>query len=236
MGMILALDFDGVICDSVKEHAVSSWLASMLLTHSEQIEPHQIPDDYYNYFCIERPELEVGYQGVQIALNYQNIDHSGSFSVEQLSDALSQIRDARFEQSPENWCRESPFYPGVAEALRLWIENSNKRVYIVTKKLRRYTQALLLNNKIDFPVEHLHGLEDGPKEDCLRRLQLEYPNESIYFVEDRLATLERIANIPEFRPLHLVFASWGYSSADQRQKAKACSNLLYFDLQHFIEL
>jgi phosphoglycolate phosphatase-like HAD superfamily hydrolase len=234
--MILALDFDGVICDSVREHAVSSWLASVLVSPPEGVATGTIPEQYYSYFQHERPELEVGYQGVQIALRFRNANSTEDYSVEHLSNALSKIRDDRFGQAPEDWCEESPFYPGMAKALRLWLSRSDKHVYIVTKKLRRYTEALLDHNNVEFPLDQLHGLEDGPKENCLRRLQMKYPKESIYFVEDRLATLERISSISEFQPLNLVFASWGYSSVDHKERARTRSDLLYFGIQEFLNL
>ena len=60
---ILALDFDGVLCDSARETAVSAWRAGSGLW-PEDMHGAEPPENMIRQFTAVRPYLETGYQAI----------------------------------------------------------------------------------------------------------------------------------------------------------------------------
>jgi hypothetical protein len=74
--IVLAFDFDGVICNSVMEIATASWNVALELrknfdtSRASWFSP--APDDFVSFFRQARPQLEIGYQAVLIAWWFQH--------------------------------------------------------------------------------------------------------------------------------------------------------------------
>ena len=63
MPNLLALDFDGVLCDSARETAMTAWRAGRTIWPEWQGEA---PAELVERFCTLRPWLETGYQALPI--------------------------------------------------------------------------------------------------------------------------------------------------------------------------
>ena len=57
------------------------------------------------------------------------------------------------------------------------------------------------------------------KVEVLKRLLKANPNSTIYFVEDRLPTLLNVLKVDELKIVSLIFALWGYNTAEDKALA-----------------
>ena len=54
------------------------------------------------------------------------------------------------------------------------------------------------------------------KVEVLKKLLNAYPNATLYFVEDRLPTLLNVLKVDELASVSLIFALWGYNTAEDK--------------------
>lgn len=232
MSKTIALDFDGVICDSAPEMADTGWRCCRILWPEHFSGP--VPEEHLSRFCREiRPYTETGYQTILQTKLMQDGADIAKITVD-FSDSLPQIlaelnlaipelkklfggeRDRWLREDPDSWLDRNGFYDGVADALKSM--QANARVIILTTKERRFVKRLMERAGIEFPEEEIFGLEQiRNKETTLAELLKDGP---LAFVEDRLATLERVAAIPALDEVTLGFATWGYSTDAQRKSAR----------------
>lgn len=229
----LALDFDGVLCDSVEETAATAWRAGATLW-SDMAGPLP-PADLLAGYRLARPVVETGYEAIlvmrllldglmpdDLIADYRDLARRvmdrGAFDVGGLKALFSETRDRWLAEDPAEWVSLSPFYPGIADWLRTIPAAAD--CCIVTTKDRRFVERLLAANEIPLPVGGIFGLEQGrPKESVLLDLIERSGEDTVFFVEDRLVTLERCLARPDLRPLALRLAGWGYNTAADRHKA-----------------
>ena len=241
MTKTIALDFDGVICDSAPEMAETGWRCCRILWPEEFQEP--VPEEHISRFCKEiRPYTETGYQTIlQTKLMHDGsdirkvtVDFSSSLqqilsdvgkTIPELKKIFGGERDRWLKEDPESWLDRNDFYEGASEALKALRKDA--RVIILTTKERRFVKRLMERAGIDFPEEEIFGLEQiRNKETTLAEL---LQNGPLAFVEDRLETLERVAAIPALNDVVLGFATWGYNTEAQRQSARANSRIVCFE-------
>ena len=219
--MILALDFDGVICDSAGEMAISAWRAAGQLWPADFA--GEAPDDFVEDFRALRPGLETGYESVLFArLLKDGADivaesaHAAAQALPHDREALIRLfgktRDSWIQSNLESWLAAHRFYPGALEFLRT--SQSQARVVVITTKETRFAQALLDGV---IPPEAVFGLETGNKVDTLCELRKSDPD--IHFVEDRLETLLRVSACADLRAVRLYLVDWGYNTSAQRREA-----------------
>lgn len=233
----LALDFDGVLCDSVVETAASAWRAGAALW-SDMTGPLP-PDALLSGYRLARPVVETGYEAIlvmrllldglapaELIAGYRGLAERALADSGRDADGLkalfSETREDWLAEDPDEWVSLSPFYPGVAE----WLGALPPDVdcAIVTTKDRRFVERLLAGNRIAAPAGGIFGLELGrPKEatllELIERARATTGVGKVCFVEDRLATLERCRARPDLAGLDLRLAGWGYNTEAERQKA-----------------
>jgi phosphoglycolate phosphatase-like HAD superfamily hydrolase len=229
----LALDFDGVLCDSVAETAATAWRAGAGLW-SDMTGPMP-PAALLAGYRRARPVVETGYEAILVmrllldgldsdeliagyrGLADQAMRRSGR-DVDGLKALFSATRDRWLTEDPDEWVSLSPFYPGVVDWLRGLAPDAH--CCIVTTKEGRFVERLLAGNGIAPPPGGVYGLEQGrPKEAVLLELIAARGGETVCFVEDRLATLERCLARPDLSPLAPRLAGWGYNTEADRQRA-----------------
>jgi hypothetical protein len=94
----------------------------------------------------------------------------------------------------------------------------------------------LQQQKIDLPTAQIYGKEvKQPKAQTLRALHEQFSSNteqpvSIWFVEDRLKTLQTIQNQPDLTYIKLYLADWGYNTAKERAIAHANSQIRLLSL------
>jgi len=230
----LALDFDGVLCDSARENAISGWKAgaSIWSDMSDPLPPSALIAGY----CLARPVIETGHEAILMMRllkeGYAPADLIENFparaaklmadsgaNLAELKELYGATRDRWIETNAEEWSMMSPLYPGIEVFLRNLPTSVNG--YIITTKEERFVRRLLDYNGIDFPAECIFGLDRGvPKETTLRDLLTRYPDRRLYFVEDRLATLVRVMARADLASVHPRLADWGYNTAADRESAR----------------
>lgn len=253
---ILALDFDGVICDGLKEYFQAAWLAYCQIWRSSDPTP---PQDLAAQFYRLRPVVETGWEmpvliralmmGAQEAEILQNwaaisaatIEDSAARSTNeeklnalQVSGIVDGIRDQWIASDLTGWLAEHRFYPGVIERLRVLLA-SPTRCFIISTKEGRFIQQLLQQQGIQLSDRQVYGKEaKRPKSQILTELKTEFGDSSlIWFVEDRLKTLQAVAKQPGLEQVTLFLADWGYNTERDRQWVQESDNVHLLSLAQF---
>jgi phosphoglycolate phosphatase-like HAD superfamily hydrolase len=137
-----------------------------------------------------------------------------------LGKILDGIRDEWIAGDLSGWLALHRFYPGVIDGLGQLLA-AGHTVAIISTKEGRFIQELLHQAGVNLPSHLIFGKEvQRPKEDTLYPLVQQYPRAAVYFIEDRLAALERIKAHPHLGQVHLYLATWGYNTAADRNRAQ----------------
>ena len=234
---ILALDLDGVLVDGMEEYWRSSLAAARGLG-APWTGPHgEAPPAFRRI----RPWVHTGWEMVVVAWALAHGAPAEAFlqdypaalrqwqtrlgqSPAALQDALERHRSACLSRDPRDWLAQQRLYPGVAERLRGCGAEGVEWVVITTKG-RDFATALLAQGGLRPRV--VYGREDGPKVRVLRHL-LER-RQPIWFVEDRLPTLEQVAADPRLRGVGCYLAAWGYLRHGDRQRLRPPARWLDHD-------
>jgi len=237
-----ALDFDGVLCDSAHETALTGWKAC----HKQWPEIFNTEEDnkIIDHFRKVRPALKTGYESMILiyllkegksidtileqysALNEVFYAKTGVTS-ESLKNIFGKIRDSWIESDFESWLKANKFYPGVIEA----VKKCPYPVYIITTKQKRFAEALCGFAGLNLPESHIFGLESGEKSGSLKKVYDDNPDNRLLFVEDRLKNL--LDAKAEGIELHKFYADWGYGTAEDYQAAKKNEQITVISLSDF---
>jgi phosphoglycolate phosphatase-like HAD superfamily hydrolase len=228
---LYALDFDGVLCDSAVETSLTGWKAALYFWPKM---PAEISDKLIAEFKCVRPVLETGYEaililrllfeGVTAAALLADFSHriAGIINRDQLdTDKLKQhfgeTRDRWINDNLEQWVEMNPLFDGIVEKLA---KIPTRNCYIITTKQERFVSQILNANGITLPGKQIFGLDRQlSKQQVLRDLLNEHPNHTVLFVEDRLPTLINVMNDKQLASVSLIFADWGYNTAQDKQQA-----------------
>ncbi|MBR4672891.1 MAG: ribonuclease III [Victivallales bacterium] len=248
---VVALDFDGVICDSASETAVSAWKAARTIWPS--LFHRRLPTQKnIDAFRAVRPYLETGYQAIlmtkmlqeklpisefELHLNehFQRIMTEHSLTQQQLIELFGATRDNWIAEDQQNWLDWHTLYPGVAEALKANLSKGGTHFIIATTKQERFVSAILKNAGIDFPEDDIFGLERKRKKPVLLAEQLRLKPMALYFIEDRLKTLFSVESDPELESVKLIYAPWGYGTANDAIIAQDDPHIKTMTLQEFTD-
>jgi phosphoglycolate phosphatase-like HAD superfamily hydrolase len=242
---ILALDFDGVICDGLREYFQTAWKAYSQIW--QDATPRQ---DLAPQFYRLRPVVETGWEmpvliralvlGVEeteilqnwatIAIQITTRDHVEALQISRLVD---DIRDRQIASDLEGWLSEHRFYPGVLQRLAEVLDSPIQTVIISTKE-GRFIQQLLRQQGIQLTDDQVYGKEvKCPKSQILRELTEKNGNVPIWFIEDRLKTLQGIEHYADLENVTLFLADWGYNTDRDRQSIQENDRIHLLSLQQF---
>jgi phosphoglycolate phosphatase-like HAD superfamily hydrolase len=231
--IIYVLDFDGVICESVQETAITGWKAASSIWSDMPGAPLQ---EKIDQFRLVRPIIETGYEAIlTMRLLYLNepievihnsysekfkvLMEDANLTVDGLKKLFGDTRDAWIKQDVNDWVNMNPLYDGVAAKLKALTQHCSW--YIVTTKHERFVKLILQANGIELADDQLYGLDRNmSKTEVIKGLLESHPDETLYFVEDRLPTLLNIIKHGEIPDVKLVFALWGYSRPEEKELAK----------------
>lgn len=246
---ILALDFDGVLCDGLIEYFHTAWRTYYQIWKPTQQTP---PTGLAESFSRLRPVIEIGWEmpilvrALILNLPEQKIlqdwpvvakqivvdDHLDSADI---GKTLDSVRDEWIARDLAGWLADQHFYPGVVEKLRSLLEAQAPRLYIITTKEGRFVRQLLQQQGIELPDQYIFGKENKrPKHQILREL-LEASNNTanIWFVEDRLKTLFTVQEQPDLNKVGLYLADWGYNTPAQRESIRHNQRIKLLSLSEF---
>ncbi len=227
--IIYALDFDGVICDSAIETALSGWKAASQIWDDM---PSQAEPALIEGFRQVRPIIETGYEAIltmrllHLGSSIESIyaTHKKAFAKlmqeaqvdsEALKSLFGATRDNWIADNQNEWVAKNPLFPGIAEKLR---RLSQQGVwYVVTTKQERFVKEIFNANAIELAEENIFGLDRNmSKIEVLKLLLQRHPQQTLHFVEDRLPTLVNVAAQPELKAVELLFALWGYNTEEDK--------------------
>ncbi len=250
---ILALDFDGVICNGLVEYFQTAWHAYRQLWHSEtdalvDVPPPNLADTFYRL----RPVVETGWEmplvlrvillgtaEAEILQHWQTIAQellkTEQYQPRDLAIAVDSYRDQWIAHDLPSWLAQHQFYPGVIEQLqRLLI--SSIQVVIITTKEKRFVRALLAQQGVHLGDDRILGKEQQrPKHESLRQLLAADPHAVIWFVEDRLKTLLSIKQHGDLGEVQLFLADWGYNTPAERDTAQMDDRIHLLSLPTFAQ-
>ena len=234
---VLALDFDGVLCDGRAEYFEAARRAYRDVWPTAR----DVPDAAAARFAEYRPLVESGWE-MPVLLHAVVADEPAKALVDRpawlatarrlLADAgvssdtvgraLNAARDRWFARDPDDWVRHNTFYPGAVPRL-LQALGSGTPVTIVTTKAERFARALLGSQDASLADLPIVGREPGraiPKPESLARLAaahaLQNGAQGLWFVEDLLETLDAVHATPALHAARLFLADWGYNTLEQR--------------------
>ncbi len=246
---ILALDFDGVICDGLAEYFAATKKTYEQIWSESQV--NSIDNLAPNFYRL-RPVIETGWEmpillralvlGIEeekilnnwLAIAKEIIDSEGLNSRE-ISQQLDTVRDRWIDADLEGWLQLHRFYPGMIKRLQE-IVVSPTQLYIITTKEGRFVQQLLQQQGIDLSSKQIIGKEyQRPKYETLRLLKDSTTIEklSIWFVEDRFKTLQLVQQQPDLQSVQLFLADWGYNTESEREAARYDPNIQILSLEQF---
>lgn len=245
--IVHALDFDGVICDSAVETAMTGWKAAGQIWNEM---PREIPPSLTERFREVRPLIETGFEAIlamrllflgetvsHIYSDYQAkstaLMEEARIGPSELKRLFGETRDRWIAEDREDWIRMNPLFDGIADKLRAIGEHYPW--YVVTTKQERFVKEILAAHSIDLADECIFGLDRNMnKPEVLKGLLKAHPEQTLYFAEDRLPTLLNVRKHPELDGIKLIFALWGYNTPEDKALAEAQPFLLQ-RLEQFLE-
>jgi phosphoglycolate phosphatase-like HAD superfamily hydrolase len=254
---LLALDFDGVVCDGRPEYFETAWQAYVAAWPAPALTARR-PEAIAARFSALRPLIESGWEMPLLvhallagvageALQDRHawlkaapeIMKAAGVTAEALGRALNTVRDDWFARDPAGWLAYHQFYPGVAEQM-VALLGGPTQVVIVTTKAARFVRSLLAAAHPRLSEVSVIGREPGkpvPKPDILRRLAdragLGSEAAGLWFVEDMLETLDATADRPELTGARLFLADWGYNTSDDRARLAGDGRIRLLTLAEF---
>ncbi|WP_448571192.1 HAD family hydrolase [Trichothermofontia sp.] len=251
---LLALDFDGVLCDGRREYFQSAWRAyGQIWADAAPLPPPHLEQPFYRL----RPVVETGWE-MPLLLRAMHLDYAEAqllqdwttiapqllaregLTQSELQTALDSQRDQWIQTDLTGWLQLHDFYPGTIARLQAAIAEAVP-VVIITTKESRFVKQLLQQAGISPPLPQIFGREQQrPKREILRSLQSgdprvssHPPSPSIWFVEDRLKTLQNVQQHPDLAKVALFLADWGYNTAAERAQAQQDHRISPLSLEQF---
>jgi phosphoglycolate phosphatase-like HAD superfamily hydrolase len=230
---LLALDFDGVICNGMQEYFQASVRCYAEIWRDRTSgELQSLAADFQHL----RPLIESGWEmPLLLRARIQNIPlktieadwtavrrdllRQEGLDPRRLVQALDRVRDGWIQTDLEGWLGLHRFYQGTIERLAKLAADSFP-FYIITTKEGRFVRQLLSERGLAIAPERIIGKEARrPKGETLRRLcqSWELQPREIWFVEDLPNTLYKIRQQPDLAGIGLFLADWGYNTPRDRQ-------------------
>ena len=213
--MGLFLDFDGVLCDSVNECFVSSWLAFYTRYRGEQ--PGSIPLVAYRLFRQYRPFIRRGedylllhaliHDGVAVASQREFdlcVERAGREMMATYRALLYEVREEMVSGDRELWLALHAPYEGIVD--RLGPLASDPDVWIISTKRSEFVVRILAGWGIDWPLERTIMPVSRTKVQIVASVMERLAMEEAILVDDQADHL-RCDELPN---LTCMLALWGF--------------------------
>jgi phosphoglycolate phosphatase-like HAD superfamily hydrolase len=256
---ILALDFDGVLCDGLLEYFQTALRTYCQIWRDDnQTLPANLAPSFYRL----RPVIEIGWEmpmliralilGISETRIVQDwpavaleLIESEELDTADIGRRLDAVRDEWIKRDLNDWLSLHQFYPGVIERVRKLlsptpasVSETPAQLFIVTTKEGRFVKQLLQQQGIELPEERIIGKENKrPKHQTLRQLIEAFPDEAVtlWFVEDRLKTLQSVQQQPDLENVRLYLADWGYNTTAQKESIRNDPRIQLLSLSLFVQ-
>ena len=249
---IVALDFDGVLCDGMREYFETSRRA-YVKTWPDEVAPGE---ELFPSFERLRPVITSGWEmplllraiaearpEAAIVRDWEAIRDElvasgglqGGALVRALGATLDQVRRQWIAADPVGWLDRNVPYCRLEELRRLMAEP--ERAVLVTTKEGEFARLVL--DRWQVPLADVQGKETGThKCDNLRALIAAYTaahgrRPLVWFVEDRIETLRHVAGHPDLGDVGLFLAAWGYNTPQTRAAVRGDGRIRLLELDRF---
>ncbi|GAB4351881.1 MAG: HAD hydrolase-like protein [Cyanophyceae cyanobacterium] len=231
--LCLALDFDGVLCDGMREYFQTAWRAYCQVWLGHEIPP---PATLEPTFARLRPVIETGWEMavllrvLLLGTSEESISRdwptlrdrqvaADGLDPKELAAMTDGLRDDWIADDLDEWLGLHDFFPGAIARLQQ-ILDSSLPCHIVTTKEERFVRKLLACKGVIFPAGQVFGKGvQRPKADTLRLLAPTDDGRGLWFVEDMLSTLHKVQKRPDLQGVELFLANWGYNRPEDRRVA-----------------
>jgi hypothetical protein len=251
---VLALDFDGVLCDGMREYFETSRRTYAVAWPEEPAPGKDLLPTFRRLrpvilsgwempllvraIVLERPEAAIlaDWAAVRDELAATG-PRRGDALIGFLKNALDQVRRDWIADDRRGWLGLNVPYCGLDEVRRLVAEPG--RAVVVTTKEGEFTRLILDDWQVR--TADVQGKETGlHKCDNLRALIAAYRaahgrRPRLAFVEDRLETLEHVTTHPDLEDVSLFLAAWGYNTPETRAATAASERVRLLQLDQFRE-
>ena len=214
---LLCLDFDGVICDSVLECLVSSWVAYHGDNGQDRVSMDSLSVALRASFTALRPFIRSGEDYVLIQdllAREQTVKHQAEFDRNIAAAGFSKMAEykQRFYAARESllatrrdyWFSLNRLYPHMAILLARYSALAN--MHIVSTKRSDFILEILRHNGIEYDASRVHYAAIAPKLEIVGRLINSLRAGGAIFVDDQIDHLVGSRH-PAIEPR---LASWGY--------------------------
>src|SRR5262249_60096647 len=249
---ILALDFDGVLCDGMREYFETSRRTCLRVWPNEKA-----PDE--DLFPAYRALRPVILSGCEMALLLRAIARGsdqptilrgwdevrdqlvrseaapGQDLVHALQRTLDDVRIEWIAADPNDWLSQNVAYCQLDELRRVVAEP--ERALVVTTKEGEFARLIL--DAWNVRLAGIQGKEAGThKCDNLRTLIADFASKharrpNLWFVEDRLETLQHVTTHADLADVQLFLATWGYNTPSTRAAATQGGRVHVLELDRF---
>jgi hypothetical protein len=249
---ILALDFDGVLCDGMREYFETSRRTYRKIWPTDP----EAGEEFFPAFRGLRPVIMTGWEMpvllraiVQGRSEAALLGHwetvrdelvnvgplHGSALVSALTHTLDEVRRAWIAADPRDWLERNVPYCSLDELRRLVAEP--ERTVLVTTKEGEFAGQILDHWGVH--LADIQGKEAGThKCENLRALIADYAavhgrRPRLWFVEDRLETLQHVTTHTDLADVGLFLAAWGYNTPQTRASVHGDKRIRLLDLEQF---
>jgi hypothetical protein len=249
---ILALDFDGVLCDGMREYFEASRRTYMKIWPTAAAPG----EDFFPAFRMLRPVIMTGWEmplllyalvhghpEAAILQGWEKIRDElvsvgplpASALVQALTHTLDEVRRAWIAADPRDWLERNVPYVSLDEVRRLVAEP--ERTVLVTTKEGEFAGQILEHWGVH--LADIQGKEAGTHK-CknLRALIADYTavhgrRPRLWFVEDRLETLQHVTTHADLADVGLFLAAWGYNTAQTQASVQSDTRICLLALDRF---
>ena len=239
---IIALDFDGVICDSAGECLFSSYITYAQATGRELPQDlDSVPADFREGFYRLRPFIRDGKDYLLILYFLDNgigiegqVDFDaktdewlpelcrllGTENGKEIEDHFQNNRRVIRGRDEDAWFRMNPLYAGVLEGFRTCRDRYDA-IYVATNKPTDAAYKILSYYGVELPLAQVFGVDRAEKTEGKNgHLQVlsratGLPLSGIHFVDDQVSHLAPAKELGA----QVYLATWGYVTAAQSEKA-----------------
>jgi phosphoglycolate phosphatase-like HAD superfamily hydrolase len=221
MHEVVALDFDGVLCDGLSECLLVSWLAFADRGESGGGTAllDAIPSNFKDRFALCRNFVRHSGHFIVPFLSPMSFERQADFDaayesidtkrLEAFLHRFETCRESLRQEQPEQWLSLHALYPGVGPALKA----AGLPLFIVTAKDRASVLAILEAAGVNFEQDRVYGgvtAKLAAFHDILRRTGCGAERLAIYD--------DNVLNVAQARGagFDAVWATWGYGSPEHR--------------------
>lgn len=240
-GNLLALDFDGVICDSRPECLITG-LAAYSHLEPERERPvrdiEALDPELVSRFMAHRHLVRVAKQFVLLFdllfsnraldddIELEEQTNADPFRLEQYKKYFYAERQAWFEEDPASWFAHNYVFKDVLEVARIWY--AREALAIVSAKDEQSIHSILGHKGLQMDPAWIFDTNKGDKPRHMQDLAKQYSE--ISFVDDNLQNLLMVHSdqvIP-------FLASWGFVSQHSLDTAQE-AGIEVLEPLHFVE-